>query len=433
VRYAIVHPSFAVHGGTEVLLVELIDELVRRGHEVTLFAGHTSGSPALPDLDPRVELVELDTGPVYFDKMSMRDWTRTGADLAPRLLAFDVLCFQGLPSPIWFGAAVEARPALRHVPSTWFCHGLVGWLYDDVAGARAHKALDALGRGADRQGVALAKARLEVMRERGLSWSLGKLARVARAGAGDARPDFIRAEKAAVALFTRVLANSAFTAANVAHIYGVEAEVCYPGLAPAQIPPVVEGIGRDMLTVARLQFSKNHRGMLRAVAELRRRGTLPFRRHVIVGDGAELSDLRSYSDELGVADVVEFAGSVTGRALDAYYRGCGLFALPAFDEGFGLVYLEAAARARASLAPDHGGPAEIVIDGETGWTVDPFDTSRLADVILEAFSDAPSLQRRGVAARARLEAHFTLRHFADRFEALTAELVPSDAAREQPG
>ena len=291
-RYAVVHPSFAVHGGTEVLLVGLVNELVRRGHDVTLFAGQTSGSPALADLDMRVVLVELSTGPMYFDKMSMRDWTRTGASIAPQLLKFDVLCFQGLPSPIWFGAAVEARPALRLVPSTRFCHGLVGWLYDDVAWARAQTALAALGRGGDRRGVALVKARII---ERGLWWSLGKLARVARAGAGDARPDFVKAEKAAMALFTLVLANSAFTAANVKDIYGVEAEVCYPGLAPGQIPMTVERVGRDMLTVARLQFSKNHRGLLSAVAELKRRGTVPFRRHVIVGDGVELDDLRHSS------------------------------------------------------------------------------------------------------------------------------------------
>jgi hypothetical protein len=71
---------------------------------------------------------------------------------------------------------------------------------------------------------------------------------VRRAGAGDARPDFVRAEKAAMALFTLVLANNAFTAANVKDIYGVEAEVCYPGHAPGQIPMTVERVGRDMLT-----------------------------------------------------------------------------------------------------------------------------------------------------------------------------------------
>jgi glycosyltransferase involved in cell wall biosynthesis len=102
-------------------------------------------------------------------------------------------------------------------------------------------------------------------------------------------------------------------------------------------------------------------------------------------------------------------------------------------EGFGLVYLEAAARARASLAPDHGGPAEIVIDGETGWTVDPFDVARMADAILQAFSDPAELRRRGEAARGRLEAEFTLRRFADRFEALTAALVSTKAPEMRPG
>jgi len=178
-----------------------------------------------------------------------------------------------------------------------------------------------------------------------------------------------------------------------------------------------------MLTVARLQFSKNHRGLLAAVAELKRRGTVPFRRCVIVGDGPELVDLRRFVTEQAIGDIVTFAGNVTGRDLDGYYESAGLFALPAFDEGFGLVYLEAAARARASLGPDHGGPAEIIVDGETGWHADPFDPCHIADALQSAFSQRSELRRRGLAARSRLLSEFTVERFVDSFEDAVARIV----------
>ena len=430
-RYAIIHPSFAVHGGAEVLIARLASELAGRGHEVALFSAHTRGSAALSGLDVRLEVADLGLGPQYFDKLSFRDWARVGAVLAPRLLRCDVLCFQGLPSPLWWRAALEVEPLLLNVPSLWFCHGLVGWLYDDVAGANTRRALSALGRGGDRKGAALAQARLGLIRERGLTWTLGKLWRVARVGLGDPRPAFIEAEKDAVGKFTGVLANSELTARNLGEIFGVEAGVCYPGLAPEEIPAAFSEPGRDMLTVARLQFSKNHRGLLEAVAELKRRGTIPFRRYVIAGDGPELGDLRRFVAEQGIGDVVELAGRVTGRDLDALYERAGLFALPAFDEGFGLVYLEAAARARPSLAPDHGGPAEIVVEGETGWLVDPCDPLQMAEVIRSAFSQRDELRRRGLAARRRLLSEFTVERFVDSFEDAVARMVAAKSGGAQ--
>jgi len=171
-----------------------------------------------------------------------------------------------------------------------------------------------------------------------------------------------------------------------------------------------------MLTVARLQFSKNHRSMLRAVAELKRRGTVPFRRYVIVGNGSEMDELRRLTQSLDIEGLVEFAGEVMGRDLDDFFERCGLLALPALDEAFGLVYLEAAAWGRASIASKRGGPAEIVIVGETGWIVDPFDIQQIADVIQSAFSDPAELKLRGERARIRVLAEFTIAQHVDCFE-----------------
>jgi glycosyltransferase involved in cell wall biosynthesis len=69
-------------------------------------------------------------------------------------------------------------------------------------------------------------------------------------------------------------------------------------------------------------------------------------------------------------------------------------------EGFGLVYLEAAAHGLPVVAHDVGGVAEAVVDGETGILVPPDRPARLA-AAFESLIHDPGLRRRlGEAGRA---------------------------------
>ena len=69
-------------------------------------------------------------------------------------------------------------------------------------------------------------------------------------------------------------------------------------------------------------------------------------------------------------------------------------------EGFGRVVIEAQAMARPVIATDHGGAAETVAHGETGWLVPPADADALA-AALDAVLDLPAAARAAVGARAR--------------------------------
>jgi glycosyltransferase involved in cell wall biosynthesis len=78
-------------------------------------------------------------------------------------------------------------------------------------------------------------------------------------------------------------------------------------------------------------------------------------------------------------------------------------------EAFGRVAAEAQAMGRPVIATDHGGARETVIDGETGWLVPPADKSALARTIKAALAlDVPTREAVAVAARAHIEAHFTV-------------------------
>ena len=78
------------------------------------------------------------------------------------------------------------------------------------------------------------------------------------------------------------------------------------------------------------------------------------------------------------------------------------------QEGFGIVFLEAAACGVPQVAGDSGGAAEAVADGETGLVVRRPDDPRDVAAAIERLLDDPALAARmGVAGRERAVREFS--------------------------
>jgi phosphatidylinositol alpha-1,6-mannosyltransferase len=76
------------------------------------------------------------------------------------------------------------------------------------------------------------------------------------------------------------------------------------------------------------------------------------------------------------------------------------------QEGFGIVFLEAAACGVPAVAGASGGAAEAVVHGETGLVVDrPGDVGAVASALDQLLSDDARRRSYGVAARRHAEAH----------------------------
>jgi phosphatidylinositol alpha-1,6-mannosyltransferase len=140
-----------------------------------------------------------------------------------------------------------------------------------------------------------------------------------------------------------------------------------------------------LLTVARLVPRKGHLVILEA---LRRLPVPVF--WLIVGDGPMREQLFASIAESGIGDRVCLTGEVSNEELRALYQVCDFFALPPEEqrrgprldsEGFGLVFLEAAACCKPAISSDVSGCREAVIDGETGLLVPPGDPETLAHAI----------------------------------------------------
>lgn len=185
-----------------------------------------------------------------------------------------------------------------------------------------------------------------------------------------------------------------------------------------------------LLTVSRLARRKGHLPTIEAVAVLRER--IPRLRYLIAGDGPMLQTIQSRVAALGLEDIVSLLGFVSEAEKVALLHACDVFVLPNEDlpleaggldtEGFGLVFLEAAACGKPAVGGRAGGVPEAVADGETGILVRPGDSREVEQAVLELWADRDFARRLGRAARERVCRDFSwsriARSYAETFEAL---------------
>jgi phosphatidylinositol alpha-1,6-mannosyltransferase len=170
--------------------------------------------------------------------------------------------------------------------------------------------------------------------------------------------------------------------------------------------------GPLVLSVSRLVPRKGMDTLIEAAARLERGGRYPQLTVVIAGSGRDRARLDRLIRRTGAP--VRLIGRVPSPDLPALYACADVFALCCRSrwggleqEGFGIVFLEAAASGVPAVAGDSGGAAEAVVDGETGIVVaDPNDVTAVAAAIDRLLSDPGLAGRQGQAARQRAEAHF---------------------------
>ena len=174
-------------------------------------------------------------------------------------------------------------------------------------------------------------------------------------------------------------------------------------------------------TVARLVASKGIDQLIRSLPDVRR--TVPEARLLIVGDGEERARLERLAQELGVHDVVHFAGALPETRTALSLMQVVVF-LPAEQEGFGLSLLEAMACGRPLVAVRRGRGAPWVLDqGGAGAVVEPGDAHALAEAIVRFLQHEELADRAAGHARAVVKERYSLDRMVDQVEAVYRELI----------
>lgn len=172
--------------------------------------------------------------------------------------------------------------------------------------------------------------------------------------------------------------------------------------------------------VARFDPQKDHRAFVEAAARLHR--ARPDVRFVLCGGGVsrENAELSSWIDDAGIASAVHLLGRRDD--LPRLTASLDVAVSSSIGEGFSNTIGEAMASAVPCVVTDVGDSAAIV--GEGGVVVGPRDPAAMADALLRLLEMGASERLRlGLAARARIEAHFSLGAIARRYESLWSEVA----------
>lgn len=187
------------------------------------------------------------------------------------------------------------------------------------------------------------------------------------------------------------------------------------GLSVSAIPSERPGSALDapvtILSVCRLEPRKNIAAGVRACAVLRQEG-LQFR-YLVAGRGPEFEALRAQVRDAGLQRCVKILGKVPSARLSGLYTCADIFLHPQVGidderdfEGFGITVADAMAAGLATIAGTHGGPGDIIQDGETGLLVDGEDDEAVTAALRTLVSRSDLRRKLGRAGREHALATF---------------------------
>jgi glycosyltransferase involved in cell wall biosynthesis len=156
--------------------------------------------------------------------------------------------------------------------------------------------------------------------------------------------------------------------------------------------------------------------MQRVVAQL------PEAKLLILTNHADDWEQSSYHDTL--TDHVQLGGWLHGPELIAAFKVADVVCVPSiFLDCAPMVILEAMAAKKPVVATGFGGASELIVDGESGCIVNPYDTAYLADCLVQVLSNPTVAVAMGIAGRQRVEQQFSLARQTAAFTAIYQQLV----------
>ncbi|MEJ2556291.1 MAG: glycosyltransferase family 4 protein [Anaerolineae bacterium] len=157
---------------------------------------------------------------------------------------------------------------------------------------------------------------------------------------------------------------------------------------------------------------------------------------LIGGKGPALESLQALAQERAVSDHVIFAGYVPDEELPAFYNAADLFVMPSRQmleagewEGFGIVYLEANACGKPVIGGRSGGTEDAVVNGQSGYLVDPESPEAVAEKILGLLQNPVRAQRMGEFGRRWVKQHLSWEQAAEQNLSLTASVLGAHRPR----
>lgn len=133
----------------------------------------------------------------------------------------------------------------------------------------------------------------------------------------------------------------------------------------------------------------------------------------IYGGGSQFHMLASMAEGLGLTDCVELKGQIPHADVPSALDQLDIYVALSRRDSFGVAILEACSSGLPVVVSDADGPAEVVLDGVTGFVVPIEDADAAARKLETLVLDAPLRARMGAAGRERVRDRYSWDHSLD--------------------
>jgi len=179
----------------------------------------------------------------------------------------------------------------------------------------------------------------------------------------------------------KIFVNSQWVKDQIDTVYGLESELCYPGVNPDEFSRTESSENQAMapyiLSTNRHYPQKCLHYLLKIMSLVRT--DYPHLKCYLTGAFTSYtSQLVEYAKKLNISNNIVFTNNLSESDLMKLYRHAYVYAFTPPEEDLGLGPIEAASFGVPSIVWDNAGPRETVIDGKTGYRVKPFDIHEMA-------------------------------------------------------
>jgi glycosyltransferase involved in cell wall biosynthesis len=359
------HPHFSHPGGAGTVVLETAKRLVKMGVKVSIIT--QTGTSEILKENPGIHF-EFIGGPI---PSSFSYWiqyfiTYKKVEKILDTINPDIIFPQVFPANYWGFLYKKHNPK---IPCIWFCHDPNAFVHDKRV--------------------------------------INGLPAPMRICAKISNPIMKVVDKKLVSCVDYIIVNSDFTASRCKKIYGIsKTETIYPGVDINEFPRTPVEKENYILCVSFLTKFKNIGLVIKSVFLMKKRGiTIKL---IIIGDGEEKKNLISLSKKLGLTENVFFTGRIDDREfLFSYYARALCVVFPSIDEPFGIVPIEAQAAWTPVIATKSGGPMESVVDGESGFLIQPDSLDELVEKLLYLSQNPSIAESMGISGRKNISKKFT--------------------------
>jgi glycosyltransferase involved in cell wall biosynthesis len=166
----------------------------------------------------------------------------------------------------------------------------------------------------------------------------------------------------------------------------------------------IVGAGPKFLFVGQVVSRKGIHLLLDACAELVKQGYEEFTL-LIVGDGVQRENLEEQAIALGLKAQVVWLGWVAYDSLGTYFNMADVFVFPTLEDTWGMVVLEAMALGKPVICSKWAGVNELVLEGENGYVVDPYNSAELSESLGNFMKDPGLISSMGTKSKELVAQH----------------------------